>query len=99
MSRKATIGIPESTGRDGAIDHAAKMMVPEESLGRLLYGSPNGDKWFLVRDSQGLGVVHVPNAPSGGRIERVGLLDFLRRGDGPEQQALTCLIGTLVEPK
>jgi hypothetical protein len=27
MSRKATIDIPESTGRDGAIDHAAKMVV------------------------------------------------------------------------
>jgi hypothetical protein len=31
MSRKATIDIPESTGRDGAIDHAAKSAVPEDS--------------------------------------------------------------------
>jgi hypothetical protein len=42
-------------------------------------------------------IIHQPNAPSGGKWSHIELTDFLRRGDGPEQQALLRLIGTLVD--
>jgi hypothetical protein len=38
-----------------------------------------------------------PNIPSGGRITRIELGDFLSRGYGPEQQALLEMIGTLLD--
>jgi hypothetical protein len=98
MPVKASIDNPQPTGRDGAIDHFIKLReAHEDSLGRLLYDSPNGDRWYLVRDSQGVGVIHAANAPSGGHAERVAVADFLRAGNGPEQQELMRLIGTLVE--
>ena len=66
---------------------------------RELYRSPNGDSWFLGREPENghAFVIHQPNAPSGVRLSQIKLLDFLREGDGPEQQALLRLIGTLVE--
>jgi hypothetical protein len=67
---------------------------------RELYRSPNGDCWYIARDpSNGHGfVVHEPNPPSGGRLSRIEITDFLRlNANGPEQQALLRLIGTLVE--
>ena len=42
-------------------------------------------------------IIHQPNAPSGGRLSHVELEEFLRKGDGPEQQALLRLIGSLVD--
>jgi hypothetical protein len=42
-------------------------------------------------------VIHQPNAPSGGRLNHIELGEFLRSGNGLEQQALLRLIGTLVE--
>jgi hypothetical protein len=67
---------------------------------RELYSSPNGDRWFLVRDTR-LGRVcvrHEPNAASGGKATEVGIGEFLIRGVyGPEHQELLRLIGTLVE--
>lgn len=65
-----------------------------------LYSSPNGDRWYLARyvDSGRVFVLHVPNAPSGGRPDNIELAEFLARGgNAPEQQALVRLIGTLVE--
>jgi hypothetical protein len=66
---------------------------------RELYRSPNGDAWFLGREpSSGRAfVIHQPNAPSGGRRSHIELGEFLRSGNGPEQQALLRLIATLVE--
>jgi hypothetical protein len=42
-------------------------------------------------------IIHQPNAPSGGRLSHIELGEFLRSGNGPEQQALLRLIGTLVD--
>jgi hypothetical protein len=66
---------------------------------RELYRSPNGDSWFLGREpTNGRAfIIHQPNGPSGGRLSHVELGEFLRLGNGPEQQALLRLIGTLVE--
>ena len=66
---------------------------------RELYRSPNGDSWFLgLEPANGHAfVIHQPNAPSGGRLSRIEIGEFLTQGAGPEQQALLQLIGTLVE--
>jgi hypothetical protein len=67
---------------------------------RQLYNSPNGDRWYLVRDGHSgrLFVRHQPNAPSGGRASDIELVEFLQiEGYGPEHQELFRLIGTLVE--
>jgi hypothetical protein len=62
-----------------------------------LYSSPNGDRWHLCRDASGyVFVLHQPNIPSGGRISRIDLSDFLARGGGPEQQSLLQMIGSLI---
>ena len=66
---------------------------------RLLYSSPNGDRWFLVRDPNGrVSISHEPNAPSGGQASDIEIGTFLIRGGrGPEHQELLRLIGTLVD--
>ena len=66
---------------------------------REIYRSPNGDCWFLGREpTNGRAfIIHQPNAPSGGKLSHIELTDFLRTGDGPEQQALLRLIGSLVD--
>ena len=67
---------------------------------RELYGSSNGDRWYLARDEDGrVFIRHVPNAASGGRPTHIEIGTFLSRGgQGPEHQELLRLIGTLVEP-
>src|SRR5918996_1546059 len=57
------------------------------------------DSWFLGREPTNghAFIIHQPNAPSGGRLSHIELGEFLRMGNGPEQQALLRLIGTLVE--
>ena len=67
---------------------------------RELYLSPNGDRWFLARDSTDgrAFVIHQPNLPSGGQRSEIEIGEFLRAGaHGPEHQALLRLIGTLAE--
>jgi hypothetical protein len=66
---------------------------------RELYRSPNGDTWFLGREptSGHAFIIHQPNASTGGRLSHIELSEFLRSGKGPAQQALLCLIATLVE--
>jgi hypothetical protein len=65
---------------------------------RELYCSSNGDRWYLCRDADRVFVVHVPNVPSGGRVEELEIREFLARGGGgPEHQELLRLIGTLVD--
>jgi len=65
--------------------------------GRVLYRSPNGDRWLLVREADRVLVCHEPNRPSGGKASMVEVGEFLCRGHGPEQQALLQLVGSLVE--
>jgi hypothetical protein len=66
---------------------------------RELYSSPNGDRWYLCRDTSGrVFVLHRANIPAGGHISQIELGVFLARGHGPEQQALMQMIGSLVEP-
>ena len=65
---------------------------------RKLYESPNGDRWYLVRDHTGAVFVrHEANVASGSHVEHIEVGPFLTRGQGPEQQELMRLIGTLVE--
>lgn len=70
------------------------------SAAKVLYDSPNGDRWSLVRDAASgrVSVLHEPNPASGGRVVHLGVGEFLTRGgQGPEHQELLRLIGTLVE--
>jgi hypothetical protein len=74
------------------------MTVPVQE--RLLYASPNGDRWSLARDSETgrVFVRHRPNLPSGGQTSDTDLGAFLVQGSlGPEKQELLRLIGTMVE--
>ena len=66
---------------------------------REIYRSQNGDSWFLGREpTNGRAfVIHQPNAPSGSKRSHIELGEFLRSGNGPEQQALLRFIGKLVE--
>jgi hypothetical protein len=67
---------------------------------RELYSSPNGDRWFLARDSATgeVFIRHEPNAPSGGQPSHLDIGAFLNRGPrNPEHRALLHLIGSLVE--
>jgi hypothetical protein len=65
-----------------------------------LYRSPNGDRWLLGRDRDGLRVFvrHEPNASSGGRPTDIDIGAFLA-GDArhPQHEALLRLIGTLAQ--
>jgi hypothetical protein len=66
---------------------------------RELYSSPNGDRWFLACEPEGSPFIeHVANAPSGGKVTDIEIGAFLSGGRrNPEHQALSRLIGTLVE--
>ena len=65
---------------------------------RKRYESPNGDRWYLIRDPSGAVFVrHEANIASGGDVAHIELGTFLSSGDGPEQQEPLRLIGTLVE--
>ena len=65
---------------------------------RKLYSSPNGDRWYLIRDGSGeVFIRNEANAASGGQIKHLEISACLSRGNGPEQQELIRLIGTLVE--
>ena len=64
---------------------------------RKLYESSSGDRWYLIADpSGGVFIRHEANAASGGQVEHEEIATFLNRGDGPEQQELLRLIGTLI---
>jgi len=67
---------------------------------RVLYSSPNGDRWLLGRDhaTGNVFVRHEANIPSGGKRTDIDIGEFLSSGQrNPEHQALLRLIGTLVE--
>jgi hypothetical protein len=65
---------------------------------RELYGSPNGDSWFLTRDpATGLAFVrHQANTPSGGQVTDIEIGAFLNGPRSPEREALLSLIGTSI---
>lgn len=67
---------------------------------RLLYESPNGDRWYLIREPNGddVFVRHTANVASGGNVVDIAIPVFLGLGrGGPEHQELWRLIGDLVE--
>ena len=65
---------------------------------RKIYSSPNGDRWYLIRDPSGeVFVRHEANVASGGHVAHVEIGAFLSGGQGPEQQELLRLIATLVD--
>jgi hypothetical protein len=69
---------------------------------RELYSSPNGDRWFLVRDPKTgrVFIRHEANVPSGGQVTDIPIGLFLSgERETPERQALVRLIGTLIESK
>jgi hypothetical protein len=66
---------------------------------REIYHSENGDRWLLAKGDDGRPfIAHKANLSSGGKVTPIELGDFLSGGKaGPEHQALTRLIGSLVE--
>jgi len=66
-----------------------------------IYGSSNGDKWFLRHDIEGdrVYVKHVGNSQSGGHQSDYEIHAFLNGPRAPERDALLRLIGSLAEEK
>jgi hypothetical protein len=67
---------------------------------RQLYRSENGDRWFLIRETESSRALvrHEPNLASGGQTADIEIGAFLSSvGQGPEKQELLRLIGTLVD--
>jgi hypothetical protein len=97
MATKATLEIPQSTGRDGAIDHVAKFQDSGSRTGpgRLLHSGVKGD-WYLVREPTGICVVHIPDMSTGASPRRMEVPDVLVSG-GPERTELLRLIGGLID--
>ena len=97
MVTKATLEIPQSTGRDGAIDHVAKLQDSglRTGPGRLIHSGADGD-WYLVREPAGICVVHIPDMSTGSSVRRMGIADVLAAG-GRERTELLRLIGTLID--
>ena len=97
MALKATIDIPQSTGRDGAMDHVVKLQngAAATSSCRLLFSGEKGS-WYLARDLSGVYVAFIPDVSSGKEVRRLAVVDVLVAG-GPERDELLRLIGTLVD--
>jgi hypothetical protein len=96
MALKATLDIAQETGRDGAMDQFAKMQEGGRSRGpgRLLYSGDKGD-WYLVRDDEGVCVIHIPDLSKGQSPRRMDVADALR--GGPARDELLRLIGGLID--
>jgi hypothetical protein len=97
MAVKATLNIPEPTGRDGAIDHIVKLQDGSSARGpgTVLHSGSRGD-WYLVKDEGGVCVIHIPDLAKGQSARRMSVVDVLMAG-GPEREELIRLIGTLVK--
>jgi hypothetical protein len=80
-----------------ALHCSAETEMPDYQ--REIYHRENGDRWLLCRDNDGrVFVLHKANVPSGGATTKIELGDFLGIGKtGPEHQALSRLIGKLVD--
>jgi len=86
-----------SSGPGSTLSEATSHMAAQE---RELYSSPNGDRWYLVREpgTGRLFVRHRANLPSGGQVSDIEIGAFLSQDrEHPEHQALLQLIGTLVK--
>jgi hypothetical protein len=97
MGLKATINIPESTGRDGAMDHVVKLQnggLSKDSCRHLFAGEKGS--WYLAKDTTGIYVAFIPDASTGRDVRRMDIVDVLVAG-GPEREELLRLIGTLVD--
>ena len=56
---------------------------------RKLYCTPNGDRWYLIRDASGEVLVrHEANLASGGHGAHIEIGTFLGFGRGPQQELL-----------
>ncbi len=65
---------------------------------RKFYNSPDGDRWYLIRDPSGAVFVrYEATVASGGHIEHMEIGAFLSGGQGPEQKELLRLIATVVD--
>jgi hypothetical protein len=97
MALKATIGIPHQTGRDGAMDHVARLQEngSQESSCRLLHADGK-ESWYLARDASGVYVARIPDLSEGKEVRRMDVADVLVAG-GSERDELLRLIGTLVD--
>jgi hypothetical protein len=97
MGLKATINIPQSTGRDGAMDHVVKLQNEGLSKNscRHLFSGEKGS-WYLAKDLTGVYVAFIPDLGSGRDVRRIDVVDVLVAG-GPEREELLRLIGTLVD--
>jgi len=97
MGLKATINIPQSTGRDGAMDHVVKLQNEGSSKNscRHLFSGEKGS-WYLAKDMTGVSVAFIPDLASGRDVRRIDVVDVLVAG-GPERNELLRLIGTLVD--
>jgi hypothetical protein len=80
-------------------EKTTKSEVTASDRMRLLYHGDSGDDWLLVRSHGGdVEVEHRPNGPSGGKISRISVGEFLQTGHrGPQHDALLHLLATLVE--
>lgn len=65
---------------------------------RLIYLSPNGDKWSLASNGVRVFIRHEANPSSGGTITDRSVGEFLMTGgQGPEKQELLRLIASLAD--
>ena len=97
MGLKATINIPESTGRDGAMDFVVKRQnggLSKNSCRHLFSGEKGS--WYLAKDMTGVYVAFIPDVSTGKEVRRLNVVDVLVAG-GPERDELLRLIGTLVD--
>lgn len=64
---------------------------------RKIYQSENGDTWWLCRnEGGGVFVLHQANLPSGGKVTKLDLAQFLMGSrNSPEKLALLDMIGEL----
>ena len=66
---------------------------------RKFYCSPNGDRWYLIRDASGeVFVRHEANLASGGHVADIEIGTFLGSGAARSRELLR-LIGTLVNDR
>ena len=92
--------LPKEEISSGPRKHSTEARTDMPAQDRELYSSPNGDRWYLVRESETAKsfVRHKANLPSGGQVSDIDISEFLSRDrEHPERQALLQLIGTLVE--
>ena len=76
------------------------MASEAEAGARRIYASPNGDRWYLLRDAEHerCFVRHIGNPASGGHVTDIGLSAFLAADRGaPEHRELWRLIDTLID--